>query len=97
MYNNSNQNVISLSSGKALPVGSYDDPLQELLHEFDEQVVEAQTHVHDDVLPTTIRPDFSLMSEEMLLDYVDLKISSLKENTRRVHYYTSEIELHHDV
>lgn len=97
MHSNSNENVISLSFGKAQTVGAHDDPLQELLHEFDTPEAVEIAYVEADDIPLSTRPDFSFMSEEMLLEYVENKISSLKENTKRIRYYSSEIELHHDV
>ncbi len=94
MQNNSSENVISLSFGKSQAIGAHDDPVRDLLYEFESPVGEIP---EEETSMASSRPDFSMMSEEMLFDYVEHKISSLKENTRRVRYYASEIEVHHDL
>lgn len=89
---NSNENVLSFNFGTEV-AADYSDPVADLLNEF-EYAPEEVASVPNSGDCTFEQRDLSKCSNEELLEFIENRVSNLRQMKSRLKYYSGEIEMH---
>lgn len=90
---NSSENIISLfNTANSAPVqpATHDDPLQELLTEFQDlsEEVEEEVAHFEEALP---QMDLALLTDEQLFEFIESRMNRLQDLKKRLHFYGAEL------